>query len=71
MFVVFLFSEQKNVFSLNFHHLLTSFLLILQICVFASVCFIECVFLQFLILPNATSFVCCQSHFGYYSTEGS
>ncbi len=34
--------NKNNVFSLSFHHLLNILLLPLQICVFASVCFVMC-----------------------------
>jgi len=46
------------VFSLNFHHLLTVFLFPLQVCVY--------VLLQLLVLPNVTSFFCCQIQFGKF-----
>ncbi len=44
--------------------MLTTFLLPLQVCVSTSVCFTKCALLQVLVLPNVTSFVCCQIHFG-------
>ncbi len=47
-------------FGLNFHHFLTIFLPPLQVCDSISVCFAKCVFLQLLLLSNATSFVYCQ-----------
>ncbi len=37
-------------------------------CVSTSVCFVKCVFLQLLVLPNTISFVYCQIHLGkFYS----
>ncbi len=62
----FFFQNKNNVFGLSFHHLLTIFLLPLQVCVSTSVCFAKCVLLQLLVLPSATSFVCCQIHFGKF-----
>jgi hypothetical protein len=59
MFVVFFFFNNKNnVFGLSFHHLLTIFLLPLQMCDSASVCFAKCVLLQLLFFSNDASFVC-------------
>ncbi len=55
MFVVFFFHNKNNVFGLNFHHLLTVFLLPLQVYV------LPCVFATFNLL-SATSFVHCQIH---------
>jgi len=64
MFVIFFFHNKNNVFGLSFHHLSTIFLLPLQVCVSTSVCFVKRVYLQLLVLPSATSFVCSQIHFG-------
>jgi len=60
MVLSFFFHSKNSVFGLNF--IICFFLFPLQVCVFASVCFIKCVFLQLLILSNATSFICCQIH---------
>jgi hypothetical protein len=62
----FFFHNKKNVFGLSIHHLFNGFLLPLQIYVSANICFAKCVLLQLLVLPSATSFVCCQIHFGKF-----
>jgi len=67
MFVIFFSHSKNNVFDSSFHHLLTFFFLLpLQLCDFASVCFAKYVFLQLLILSSATSFVYCQIYFGKF-----